>query len=128
MEPTRHTPRREWPDPMINRESPVPLHTQFRQYLVALIERGELDPGAQVPRERELAERHGVSLAPVRQAILDLVKEGYFYRVRGKGTFVREAKVEEKISILGIGDEQEAEEDREGHSVGEIEFCSCRPP
>jgi len=86
---------------MINRESPVPLHTQFRQYLVALIERGELDPGAQVPRERELAERHGVSLAPVRQAILDLVKEGYFYRVRGKGTFVREAKVEEKISILG---------------------------
>jgi GntR family transcriptional regulator len=86
---------------VISRDSPVPLHTQFRRYLLDLVEQGELEPGAQVPRERELAERFGVSLAPVRQAILDLVKDGYFYRVRGKGTFVREEKVEEKVAILG---------------------------
>ena len=35
-----------------------------------------------------------------RQAILDLVKENYLYRVPGRGTFVCEQKVEEKISIL----------------------------
>ena len=89
------------PAPLISRDSAVPLHAQFRLYLIDLIERGELAPGAQVPRERELAERFDVSLAPVRQAILDLAKEGYVYRVRGKGTFVRAAKVEEKIAILG---------------------------
>src|SRR6266851_6824595 len=84
----------------INRDSPVPLHHQVRNYLLGCFERGELRPGQQLLRESEYATRFGISLAPVRQAILDLVKEGYFYRVPGRGTFVREQKVEEKISIL----------------------------
>jgi DNA-binding GntR family transcriptional regulator len=88
-------------DPVISRDAAVPLHAQFREYLIELIERGDLAPGTQVPRERELAERFNVSLAPVRQAILDLARDGYVYRVRGKGTFVRSPKVEEKIAILG---------------------------
>jgi GntR family transcriptional regulator len=85
---------------VVHRDSPVPLHHQFRGWLLRQIEQGTLAPGERLPREREYAARLGVSLAPVRQAILDLVKEGYLYRVRGKGTFVRERKVEEKISIL----------------------------
>ena len=84
----------------VSRDSPVPLHHQVRNYLLGCIERGELLPGQKLLQEREYAARFGISLAPVRQAILDLVKEGYFYRVPGRGTFVREQKVEEKISIL----------------------------
>jgi GntR family transcriptional regulator len=84
----------------INRDSPVPLHHQVRNYLLGCIERGDLQPGHKLLQEREYAARFGISLAPVRQAILDLVKEGYLYRVPGRGTFVREQKVEEKISIL----------------------------
>jgi GntR family transcriptional regulator len=84
----------------INRDAPVPLHHQVRNYLLGCIERGELLPGQMLLQEREYAARFGISLAPVRQAILDLVKEGYLYRVPGRGTFVREQKVEEKISIL----------------------------
>ncbi len=84
----------------INRDSPVPLYHQVRNYLLGCIERGELLPGQKLLQEREYAARFGISLAPVRQAILDLVKEGYFSRVPGRGTFVREEKVEEKISIL----------------------------
>ena len=84
----------------INRSAPVPLHHQVRNYLLGCLERGELRPGQQLLHEREYAARFGISLAPVRQAILDLVKEGYLYRVPGRGTFVREEKVEEKISIL----------------------------
>src|ERR1700694_1440701 len=84
----------------INRDSPVPLHHQMRSYLLGCLERGELHLGQQLLRESEYATRFGISLAPVRQAILDLVKEGYFYRVPGRGTFVREQKVVEKISIL----------------------------
>src|SRR6266446_5539068 len=84
----------------LNRESPIPLHHQVRNYLLGCIERGELLPGQTLLQEREYAARFGISLAPVRQAILDLVKEGYFSRVPGRGTFVREQKVEEKISIL----------------------------
>jgi GntR family transcriptional regulator len=84
----------------INRDAPIPLHHQVRNYLLGCIERGELQPGQQLLQEREYAARFGISLAPIRQAMLDLVKEGYLYRVPGKGTFVREQKVEEKISIL----------------------------
>jgi GntR family transcriptional regulator len=88
------------PQPPINRESPIPLHVQCHEHLLGLIERGELKAGQMLVRERELAARWGVSLAPVRQAILDLVRDGYLYRVRGRGTFVSAGKVEEKIAIL----------------------------
>src|ERR1700737_4855558 len=76
----------------INRDSPVPLHHQMRNYLLGCLERGELQPGQQLLRESEYATSFGISLAPVRQAILDLVKEGYFYRGPGRGTFVAQRR------------------------------------
>jgi len=85
----------------ISRGSPVPLHHQLRQLLQEQIDRGSLRPGQQLPHERQYAEHLGISLAPVRQALLDLVRLGYLIRVRGKGTFVRDNKVIEKISLLG---------------------------
>ena len=85
----------------ISRGSPVPLHHQLRQLLQEQIERGRLRPGQQLPHERQYAEHLGISLAPVRQALLDLVRLGYLIRVRGKGTFVRDNKVIEKISLVG---------------------------
>src|SRR5207302_7816857 len=85
---------------VISRASAVPIHTQFRTHLLRRIERGELRQGQKLLSEREYADKLGVSLAPIRQAILDLVKEGYLHRTRGRGTFVQEAKVDEKIAIL----------------------------
>ena len=85
----------------ISRNSPVPLHHQLRHELQSQIERGTLRPGQQIPHERQYAAHLGISLAPVRQALLDLVRQGYLLRVRGKGTFVRDDKVVEKISLLG---------------------------
>ena len=85
----------------VHRHSPVPLHHQIKVAVLQGIEQGWLRPGEQLPRERELAKALGVSLAPVRQAMVDLTKEGYVDRTRGKGTFVRERKLVEKIQILG---------------------------
>src|ERR1700730_16644464 len=85
---------------MISHGDPAPLHYQVRRLVLDAIERGELGPGQKLAPEREYAARFGISLAPVRQAILGLVEEGYLYRVRGRGTFVREPKVEEKVTIL----------------------------
>lgn len=84
----------------VNRALPLPLHAQIRNALLEQIEQGHLKPGQQVSRERDLAERFGVSLAPVRQALLALAKEGYLQRIQGRGTFVREPRVEQKISLL----------------------------
>jgi GntR family transcriptional regulator len=85
----------------VHRHSPVPLHHQIKVAVLQGVEQGWLQPGEQLPRERELAEAIGVSLAPVRQAMADLTKEGYVDRTRGKGTFVRDRKLVEKIQILG---------------------------
>ena len=82
------------------RNSSIPLHARISQLLVNLIERGELAAGERLPPERYLAELFGVSLAPVRQAILDTVSKGLLVRRRGQGTFVRGPGLDEKISIL----------------------------
>lgn len=81
--------------------SPMPLHHQIKVALLQGIEAGWLQPGSQLPRERNLADFLGVSLAPVRQALADLSREGYLDRTRGRGTFVRERAVVDKIAILG---------------------------
>lgn len=85
----------------VHRHSPTPLHHQIKVAVLQGIEQGWLQPGAQLPRERRLAEALGVSLAPVRQAMVDLTREGYVDRTRGKGTFVRNRRIFEKIQILG---------------------------
>lgn len=84
----------------VGRGSGKPLHTQISDVVVGLIERGELSAGERLPPERDIAELFGVSIAPVRQSILDLVNKGLLIRGRGRGTFVRGSALNEKISIL----------------------------
>jgi GntR family transcriptional regulator len=84
----------------VNRGSFLPLHRQIHDLVRQEIAEGRLAPGTRVHSESELADRWGVSLAPVRQAFADLAAEGYLDRSRGRGTFVRQPKFEEKLSIL----------------------------
>jgi GntR family transcriptional regulator, N-acetylglucosamine utilization regulator len=85
----------------VDRSLPVPLHFQIRALLIESIERGDVIPGSPLPPEKQLANRYGVSLSPIRQAILDLVKEGVLYRRPGSGTFLREPPSTERVSVLG---------------------------
>ncbi|WP_405140430.1 GntR family transcriptional regulator [Sphaerisporangium sp. NBC_01403] len=84
----------------IDRGSPVPYHEQIYRLLLDQIVSGRLAPGQKLMQEKEYAARLGVSLAPVRQAILALAKDGYLTRTRGRGTYVREAKVGAEIQLL----------------------------
>jgi GntR family transcriptional regulator len=84
----------------VHRGSFVPLHRQIHELVHQEIVAGRLAAGTRLPSEGELAEQWGVSLAPVRQALVDLAAEGYLDRGRGRGTFVRQPKFEEKLSIL----------------------------
>jgi len=76
-----------------------PLHAQIATLIRDDIEGGFLAPGARLPAEHQLAEHFGISIAPVRQALLTLVGDGYLERRQGDGTFVR-TKVVEWISML----------------------------
>jgi GntR family transcriptional regulator, N-acetylglucosamine utilization regulator len=85
---------------MAIRRGAGPLHRQIHDLVRREIVAGRLVAGEQLPTEGELAECWDLSLAPVRQALLDLVAEGYLERNQGRGTFVRETKIEEKLSVL----------------------------
>jgi GntR family transcriptional regulator len=98
---SRVGPQNEGRDqPRLNRAAPAPLHHQIRQLLLEDIRSGKLNPGDRLPPEREYAETLGVSLAPVRQAILGLVKDGCVERAAGRGTFVRPDKLTETVTTL----------------------------
>ena len=67
---------------------PIPVYFKLQKILKKEIESGHWEPGAGIPTERKLAEIHKVSIGTVKKAILNLVHEGYLYRIQGKGTFV----------------------------------------
>lgn len=77
---------------MIDKHSPVPIYYQIKQLIKRQIEEGTLPPGEKLPTEQMLCDLYGVSRAPVRQALLELVQEGYIYRRAGLGTFVAEPR------------------------------------
>jgi GntR family transcriptional regulator len=67
---------------------PTPAYFQLQKKLLKEIEDGRWSPGQSIPPERALAESHQLSVGTVKKAILNLVNEGYLYRIQGKGTFV----------------------------------------
>lgn len=82
---------------MLYAEKSTPLYLQLKDVLKSEILSGRLAPHARVPSERELGETYKVSRITVRQALAELTKEGFIYRVQGKGTFVSPPKVEQQL-------------------------------
>ena len=69
--------------------TPTPIYYQLQSVIKKNIQDRCWKPGDSIPPERKLAEHYRVSVGTVRQAIANLVNEGYLTRVQGKGTFVR---------------------------------------
>lgn len=82
---------------MINKNSPVPIYHQLEEYIKQQIENGLLKEEEVIPSEREFAERFQISRMTVRQAINNLVTDGYLNRKKGRGTFVSKKKVEQEL-------------------------------
>lgn len=80
--------------------SPFRLYHRLGQVIRSKIQSGEWQVGEQIPSERRLMQAFGVSRATVRQAIENLVKEGFLYRVHGKGTFVAPPKLKQGVLHL----------------------------
>ncbi|MNO19840.1 Arabinose metabolism transcriptional repressor [compost metagenome] len=69
-------------------DKPIPKYLQLKTELLSWIESGRLKQGDQTPSENEIAGQFGMSRQTVRQALGQLEKEGWLYRLQGKGTFV----------------------------------------
>lgn len=82
---------------MINKNSPIPIYYQLEESIKQQIDSGELKEDEAIPSEREFAEKFQISRMTVRQALNNLVMEGYLYRHKGRGTFVNKKKVEQEL-------------------------------
>lgn len=66
----------------------LPAYYQIKQTIKNWILNKEFNPGEKIPSENELGEKFNVSRLTVRQAISQLVQEGFLISKRGEGTFV----------------------------------------
>ena len=73
---------------MIDHTSKIPLYRQIIDDLKKQISTGQLQPGDRIPSNAELARIYGVSLITVKNALANLIKDGYLYGRAGRGTFV----------------------------------------
>ena len=65
-----------------------PVYYRLQKILLNKIESGQWEPGALIPTEREMVKEYGVSTGTVKKAVLNLVQDGFLYRIQGRGTFV----------------------------------------
>lgn len=77
----------------IDKSIPIPMFYQLKTILLSTIESGQYGVGDMIPTELELSKTYGISRTTVRQAVLELVQQGYLKRVKGKGTFVSKPKL-----------------------------------
>ncbi|MGL5329107.1 MAG: GntR family transcriptional regulator [Peptostreptococcaceae bacterium] len=78
----------------INKSIPVPLYYQLKESIIDNINNSNLNPGDTIPTELEFCNLLGISRPTVNQAIKELINEGYLKRIKGKGTFISEPKID----------------------------------
>ena len=78
----------------------VPLYHQLKLYIESQIRSGTWQPGDQVPSESLLGEKFHISRTTVRQALGELVNQGMLTRVQGKGTFVAQPRIRQRLTRL----------------------------
>lgn len=83
----------------IDKNSRTPLYLQLMNILIDKIE-NKLEEDTKIPSEREICEVYDVSRTTVRQAMDELEKEGYIYKIHGKGTFVSPKRMNQDLSAF----------------------------
>ena len=69
---------------MFKRSRGIALYHQLETELIDLINSGELKENDKLPSERELCEQYNVSRTTARQAIGELERKEYVYKVHGR--------------------------------------------
>lgn len=91
----------------IDKNVPIPLYFQLKEIILKGIKDGTYKVGNVIPTENELSEFFEISRTTVRQAITELVQEGWLYRVKSKGTFVARPKINQSfVQAIGSFNEQ----------------------
>lgn len=79
----------------LDKSVPIPLYYQLKNLLLEEIKSNAYPVDSIIPTEKEISEMFEISRTTVRQAITELVREGWLYRVKSKGTFVAQRKIKQ---------------------------------
>jgi GntR family transcriptional regulator len=93
--------------------------SQTRDQVLDLIE--TLGVGSAIPSERQLSVDLGVSRLTVRAALDELVRAGYLVRRRGSGTFVREPKIAQELTMTSFSEDMQRRGMRPGSRTLSLE-------
>lgn len=78
----------------------APKYFIVKKKILEMIDNEETGPDGMVPSEREIMKMFEVSRITAIKAIDDLVKEGYLYRIQGKGTFIKNDKLNQDLVCI----------------------------
>jgi len=105
----------------------VPKYYQLANIIRQQIENGTFQAYTAIPSERQIEEQYSLSRPTIRQAIDILERQGYLYRVHGKGTFVSPPKLQKGILELTSFSEDMRNRGLEpGQQI--LEFGEIKPP
>ncbi|TCP21336.1 GntR family transcriptional regulator of arabinose operon [Scopulibacillus darangshiensis] len=74
-----------------------PLYVQIQEYIKNLIAQQTLEPNEKIPTEKDLMKQFNVSRITVANALGEMAKEGWIYRVPGRGSFVNGDHIKTEI-------------------------------
>lgn len=80
----------------INKNSTTPLYIQLMNILIEKIE-NHMKENDKLDSEREICKKYGLSRTTVREALDELEKNKYIYKVQGKGNFISPKVVEQDL-------------------------------
>lgn len=84
----------------MDKTTKVPLYLQLVEELIYKIENKEYEENDKLPSERELCEIYSLSRITVRNALQELERDGYIYKLHGKGTFVSSRSYKQNLVKL----------------------------
>lgn len=109
-----------------------PLYIQIQEYFKNLIGSGALSAREKIPSEKELMEEFAVSRITVANALTQLAKDGWIYRIPGRGSFVAGGAVSLEEGTMNLVGGKEVKGPRllkePGHSVQAPEVTSLAVP
>ena len=111
---------------MIDPSDVIPKYYQLANILRQQIENEDFQPHDPIPSERQLESRYNLSRPTIRQAIDLLSRQGYLYRVHGKGTFVSPPKLQKgMLELTSFSEDMRNRGLTPGHKI--LEFGYVKP-
>ncbi len=82
----------------IDKNSYIPIYAQLIKLIKYMINTKKIKEHQKLPTEEMLCHIYKISRTSVRQALQELVTNGYIYRLHGKGSFVKNSQIKQDLA------------------------------